>query len=142
MENAKQWLKDRIASVADWIPKWIKDRLGIHSPSRVMAKQVGPFIPAGIAKGVEDGAPALYDSVTQMADMAARKARSTVVAMRIGASVSADGPSSQGGHPGKGAPAFAQEVNITNYGVSNPFVEGTILGRQLAAAAMQTVRSQ
>ena len=54
LEKAKDWLKDKIASVANWIPGWIKDKLGIHSPSRVMRDQVGVFIAEGIGVGFED----------------------------------------------------------------------------------------
>ena len=32
----------------------VKDFFGIHSPSKVMADEVGKFIPAGIAVGIED----------------------------------------------------------------------------------------
>lgn len=53
IESVKQWLKDKISSIADWIPGWIKDRLGIHSPSRVMRDQVGKYIAQGIGVGFE-----------------------------------------------------------------------------------------
>lgn len=54
LEKAKDWLKEKISSIADWIPGWIKDKLGIHSPSRVMRDQVGKYIAEGIGVGFED----------------------------------------------------------------------------------------
>ena len=47
-----KWLKDSIKGFASGILSGIKDALGIASPSKVMAEQVGKWIPAGIAKGI------------------------------------------------------------------------------------------
>ncbi|MET8399570.1 phage tail tape measure protein [Streptomyces sp900116325] len=49
------WLRSQLMSFAkSMIPGPIADALGIHSPSRVLADQVGQWIPAGIAQGAED----------------------------------------------------------------------------------------
>lgn len=54
------WLIDRIkAFVRTNITDAISSVLGIGSPSRVMADQVGRWIPAGIGMGVQEGMPAL-----------------------------------------------------------------------------------
>lgn len=45
---------DAIGGVADGALDWAKEKLGIHSPSRVMKKEVGAMIPAGIGVGIED----------------------------------------------------------------------------------------
>jgi len=51
------WLRSQLISFAkNMIPGPIADALGIHSPSRVMADQVGRWIPAGVIAGVEAGA--------------------------------------------------------------------------------------
>lgn len=39
---------------------------GIHSPSKLMADEVGQYIPAGIAKGIEDGMSVLNKAVDDM----------------------------------------------------------------------------
>lgn len=65
LEKAKDWLKEKISSIADWIPGWIKDKLGIHSPSRVMRDQVGVYIAEGIGVGFENG---MKDVEKQMLD--------------------------------------------------------------------------
>lgn len=54
IESVKDWLKGKISGIADWIPGWIKDKLGIHSPSKVMRDQVGKYIAQGIGVGFED----------------------------------------------------------------------------------------
>lgn len=54
VESMGSWLRSRLMSFAKgMIPGPIAKALGIHSPSKVMASQVGRWIPAGIAQGVE-----------------------------------------------------------------------------------------
>ncbi|MGE9695913.1 phage tail tape measure protein [Streptomyces sp. CH6] len=54
------WLRSSLVSWAkSTIPGPIASALGIHSPSRVMAAEVGRWIPAGVVAGIEDGAPAV-----------------------------------------------------------------------------------
>lgn len=48
-------LRWAVNAVADAIPDWIANRLGIRSPSTVMAKKVGLHIPSGIAMGAKEG---------------------------------------------------------------------------------------
>ncbi|MEV6073956.1 phage tail tape measure protein [Streptomyces sp. NPDC052069] len=60
IKSMGQWLKSTLTSWAkDLIPGPIAKALGIHSPSRVMAKQVGRWIPAGLVKGIQSGAGAV-----------------------------------------------------------------------------------
>lgn len=51
--NAKDWVLDKISGFVDDIVGGIKDFFGIHSPSRVMADQVGKYVSAGIGEGVQ-----------------------------------------------------------------------------------------
>ena len=53
------WLKNKISSVCSSIVDGFKKGLGIHSPSVVMEKVIGKFIPPGIGNGVEDAMPQL-----------------------------------------------------------------------------------
>jgi phage-related protein len=43
-----------------------KNFLGINSPSRVFKEQVGEMIPAGMAEGIEDGAPEVESSMDKL----------------------------------------------------------------------------
>lgn len=56
-----------VKGVANGITNTIKGALSIHSPSRVMRDQVGVFIPAGIAVGIDANAKQAYDSAENMA---------------------------------------------------------------------------
>ena len=57
------WFWAQIKAFALNIWTEIKKALGIHSPSSLFAETVGPFIPAGIWKGIEGGMPKLQDQL-------------------------------------------------------------------------------
>lgn len=49
-----QWVKDKISGFSEGVLDGIKDFFGVHSPSVVMEKQVGQFLPMGLAEGIKD----------------------------------------------------------------------------------------
>nr|DAP85352.1 MAG TPA: tail tape measure protein [Caudoviricetes sp.] len=57
IKNAGQWLYDKLSGWVSDILGWIKGFLGIHSPSKVFADEIGKFIPPGITLGVEQAMP-------------------------------------------------------------------------------------
>lgn len=67
IQSMGAWLKSTLMGWAKrLIPGPIAKALGIHSPSRVMAKQVGRWIPAGIIEGADSGQSALDAAMRQM----------------------------------------------------------------------------
>ncbi|MFS0783309.1 hypothetical protein, partial [Bacillus sp. 1P06AnD] len=52
---------------ASHIPGWAKKILGIHSPSKVMEKEVGQWIPAGIAEGITNNLGIVKTASEEMA---------------------------------------------------------------------------
>lgn len=58
-------VKDTITSLGDSTVGWFKEKLGIHSPSRVFA-ELGGFTTEGLAIGVEAGARAPLEAVARM----------------------------------------------------------------------------
>lgn len=71
-----------------------KSFLGINSPSRVFKEQVGEMIPAGMAEGIEDGAPEVESSMDRLlrgftADVDYNLPNLSDYAQDLGASVSA-----------------------------------------------------
>ncbi|MGY0023760.1 phage tail tape measure protein [Streptomyces sp. YJ-C3] len=61
------YLRSQLMSFAKgMIPGPIAKALGIHSPSRVMADQIGRWIPAGIAQGVEAHSGVLDDTMSNL----------------------------------------------------------------------------
>lgn len=59
-------LQGTIEEKVSGLVSWIKKLLGIHSPSRVMADEIGQFIPSGIAQGIENGMGVLHDTLSNM----------------------------------------------------------------------------
>lgn len=71
LEAAKQWVVDKIQEIADKIPNWVKKRLGIASPSKVM-KELGRFVSQGLAIGIEEGGQALDGVMSNIGDKVAK----------------------------------------------------------------------
>lgn len=61
---AKAW--NAAVSVAKGIVDKVKHALGIHSPSKVMAQEVGQYIPAGVAVGITDNMKPITNAVDAM----------------------------------------------------------------------------
>lgn len=55
----KDWLLEKLGWLLDQIPGWAKTFLGISSPSKLMADEVGRPIVEGIAQGMLDAIPVL-----------------------------------------------------------------------------------
>nr|DAL06335.1 MAG TPA: tail tape measure protein [Caudoviricetes sp.] len=60
------WLVDKIKEFAGGILKSFKDAFGIASPSKLMAKEIGHWIPPGIAEGIKGNADAVNDAVDSL----------------------------------------------------------------------------
>ena len=61
------WLKDKVSGLASSLYESAKEALGIHSPSKVFADEVGKWIPAGIAVGIDKNAKTALNSVKDLA---------------------------------------------------------------------------
>lgn len=66
--NAAGSLWDSMKSLANSAWQSAKDFLGISSPSKVFADQVGKWIPAGMAEGIDDNLAPVTASVRNMTD--------------------------------------------------------------------------
>ncbi|RLV56061.1 phage tail tape measure protein [Aeromicrobium phragmitis] len=116
IDRGLEWVKSKLGGVGKLIPGWLKDVLGISSPSKVMRDQVGLWIPAGIAEGVERGMPGLRSTITGMVDDvvvpidAAAAYRSAVMTRSWGAS-GALAPTGRVGGAGYGGPLVEQHVH-------------------------------
>lgn len=65
------WFRTAIYNFFESImPQWVKDALGIRSPSTLFADEVGRFIPEGVAKGILDHTGVVKSASQQMADTA------------------------------------------------------------------------
>lgn len=62
IEEKIAWIKEKIAGFADALPQWVRDRLGIQSPSTVFA-EIGANVMQGLAQGLETEQGAVRDGM-------------------------------------------------------------------------------
>lgn len=58
IQNAASWFTDQVSSFFSGIVDGVKGALGIGSPSKVFAKEIGQWLPAGVAVGFQSAMPA------------------------------------------------------------------------------------
>ena len=63
--SAKDKFVNGVKSFFSGIVDGVKDALDINSPSRVMKKEVGRWIPPGVGEGIEEEMPELYDQTDE-----------------------------------------------------------------------------
>lgn len=63
-------VSEKVASLAELIPDGLKDFLDINSPSRLVRDDVGKWIPAGLAEGIEKNVGVVSKAVNKMSQMA------------------------------------------------------------------------
>lgn len=71
ISNAAEWLWGKIKGFASGIMDKFKSLLGIASPSKLMRDEVGHWIPAGIAAGIDGNASSALDAATGLSDQMA-----------------------------------------------------------------------
>lgn len=64
------WLYDRVTGFANGLVNKFKSAFDSHSPSKLMAKEVGRWIPAGIAQGIEDNADVVDKAIKSISGKA------------------------------------------------------------------------
>lgn len=70
IKNAATGLWNGIKNIGNNIVNGFKNFFGIHSPSKLMASEIGEYLPAGIDEGMKDAMPALLSSAEdQMGDL-------------------------------------------------------------------------
>ena len=67
IKNAKDQFFNNVKGFFSGLVDGAKDALGIHSPSKIFADEVGKWIPAGIAVGIDKNAKTALNSVKNLA---------------------------------------------------------------------------
>lgn len=65
--SLRGWLKEKMSGIADWIPQWVRERLGIQSPSKVF-HEIGVQTMQGMANGVTAGSTSVSAAMQQTTD--------------------------------------------------------------------------
>lgn len=115
ISNVKDWILGKIKGFVGGIVGGIKSFFGIKSPSRVMAKMVGKYLPQGIAVGFEDEMPKSIKDIQKSLDLA----NTTISADLNGMSIGTGGAIAQQSYAGDTINNNKQEINF--YGnIDNP----------------------
>lgn len=69
------WIGGKIKSFGDGVLNGLKDFFGIHSPSKLMADEVGKWLPEGIAVGISDNAKSVLGAMKDVTVGAVNGAR-------------------------------------------------------------------
>jgi phage-related protein len=110
-----QWFKDSIYNFfAGIMPQWVKDALGIASPSKLFAA-IGKELPAGLAIGMDVGAPMVKAASERMAEATVGTFTAPSPAPAFGGTFG--NASTTMGAPGRPAPAAIGGVTIENVNV-------------------------
>lgn len=73
-----QWLKDQISGFVGDVTGWLKTFFKIGSPSKLMAEEVGRWLPEGIAVGIDKNAKSVLNSMRSLANGTVSVARSNL----------------------------------------------------------------
>lgn len=73
------WLKDKISGFVGDVKGWLKKFFKIGSPSKLMRDEIGKWIPAGIAMGIDDNAKTVLQSAKDLTVGAVAAARDGMV---------------------------------------------------------------
>ena len=89
VKNAAGELVDAAVNAAENALNWVKDKLGIHSPSRVFRDQVGKNMALGIGVGFEDNIP--YKDMEKQANRMVSRIQGAAIGVTTSASPTAGG---------------------------------------------------
>ena len=71
--SAGNWLKDKISSFAGGIIDGFKSTFGIHSPSKVMNKEIGRYLALGLGEGFNNNIKSVYSKMKSAVDFETQK---------------------------------------------------------------------
>ncbi len=93
INDTVSWLKNKISGFVGNVTDWLKDFFQIGSPSKLMANEVGKWLPEGIAVGVDKNSKGLLNSMQDLAVNTVGAARDGLssASSSIGGSVGARG---------------------------------------------------
>ena len=86
------WIWDKIQGFGQGVLDGLRSFFDINSPSKVMADQIGKFLPMGMAKGIEDETKTAVNAMQKSAQKTLQAAKSAIANvssdLNIGAGIS------------------------------------------------------
>ena len=128
--NGVQWIKDRISDMVGNVTKFIKKVFKIGSPSKLMADEVGRWIPAGIAVGIDANTDSALKSIDEMSNEMIRKMQGAVnlETGRMVANANIKGNS------------FLNTTTVNSHVVADVYMDRTKVGQAVTPVVAQTIR--
>ncbi len=128
--NGVQWIKDRISDMVGNVTKFIKKVFKIGSPSKLMADEVGRWIPAGIAVGIDANTDSALNSIDEMSNEMIRKMQGAVnlETGRMVANANIKGNS------------FLNTTTVNSHVVADVYMDRTKVGQAITPVVAQTIR--
>ncbi len=127
MNGMMSWIKKKIKEFASSLISSIKSSLGISSPSKVMADEVGKWIPAGIAIGITGNASLVQAAMDTMSTQFTAGAR-----LEVEASVSKGRATAEGDSALQGNRSTNLTFNVQSFSQARHEID--LLNKQLASA--------
>ena len=84
INSVKDWILGKISGFVDSIMGGIKSFFGISSPSKVMADEVGKWLPIGLADGIEDNIKPVSDAMNRLGELTTGTLESQIRVSSIG----------------------------------------------------------
>lgn len=85
INSVKDWILGKISGFVSSITSGIKSFFGINSPSKLMADEVGKWIPAGLAEGIEDNIKPVSKAMEKLGELTTGTLESQIKVSPIGA---------------------------------------------------------
>lgn len=127
MNGMMSWIKKKIREFASSLIASIKSSLGISSPSKIMADEVGKWIPAGIARGITGNAGIVQAAMDTMSTQLTSGASLEVEGSKSNGRSAADGASNLQGNR-----ATNLTFNVQSFSQARHEID--LLNKQLATA--------
>lgn len=129
-----------VADLARSVIEGAKNFFGIKSPSRVMAKEVGPYLPQGVAVGVEKEIPKTERAVSRQLAGLTDRVQAAVEAETANISVGLTAKANDRDRP-EPAPNGGTVVNVyVNGGTPDNVEKARNVGRELGAETARELR--
>lgn len=106
ISSATSWIKGKISGWVGDVESFIKNLFGIGSPSKLMRDEVGRWLPAGMAVGVEKNTKAATKAMRNMARDAVSAANAELSGSTINGPRRPPGPRAPGTSGGRGGATY------------------------------------
>ena len=119
IKSMVSWIKDKISGFLSGIVDGIKGVLGIHSPSKLMNKEVGRYMAMGIGEGFDDNLDKVFRQMKTAVDFETQK---------LSANLSTTATNNK---------LFTANITVSP---SNVYMDSDKVGRIVAPAVTKTLR--